>query len=149
MLRVQEPHGQPICACVFNHIDATQAGVFATIGGRNAIIYRISESHDEEAAVVACTGDDPAETAGTSEAGASGETDGGSQGEAPEAGGSGDAGARNGGAGVRSKAKRPKKRKRGAPGAVVGELTALQRYIDADEGENLFACEWGAPLHCG
>eukprot|EP00962_Isochrysis_galbana_P006789 scaffold1840_cov120-Isochrysis_galbana.AAC.2 len=146
MLRVQGPHGKPIFACVFNHIDATQAGVFATIGGRNAIIYRI-DSHDKGTAEADGMGDDLAAAAGPFEAGTAGEADGRAQEDALEAGGNGNAVGRraNGGAGARSKAIRQRKRKRGSPGAVVGELTALQCYIDADEDENLFTCEWGAP----
>jgi hypothetical protein len=148
MLRVKEPHGKPICVCVFNHLDATQASVFATIGGRDAIIYRIDEPHEEEAATTDGTRDCPAAAACPLEAGVAGEPDGEAQEEASEAGGNGDAGGRppNGGAGARGKAKRQRKRRRGSPGAVVGELTALQRYIDADEEESLYACEWGARL---
>mgnify|MGYP003732030989 CR=1 FL=1 len=33
ILRIPEPHGEPIYACSFNHVDTTQASVFATVGG--------------------------------------------------------------------------------------------------------------------
>jgi len=136
ILRIPEPHGEPIYACSFNHVDTTQASVFATVGGGQVNIYRVDPPPLAEGA---------ASNNGTAE-------DGGAAAvcsSAPDTVFSSAPDAVNGKhpkpRGGRGKAS---KRKRGGGGGgggggVVGALVALQTYVDGDPRERFYTCDWG------
>jgi len=130
ILRIPEPHGEPIYACSFNHVDTTQASVFATVGGGQVNIYRVDPPPAEGAA----SNDGTAEDGGAAAVCSS----------APDTVCSSAPDAVNGKhpkpRGGRGKAS---KRKRGGGGGVVGALVALQTYVDGDPRERFYTCDWG------
>jgi len=144
ILRINEPHGEQIYGCAFNHVDKTQASVFATVGGREINIYRIEPPPGAEDAGEECG----SRTVGPAEKGECGSQAGADSDDA-SGGGSSSAATASGPAhnGGRAQPRRPKKRSRGAVGAVVGRLAALQTYRDDDTDERFYACDWGTPLH--
>ena len=137
ILRIPEPHGEPIYACSFNHVDTTQASVFATVGGGQVNIYRVDPPPLAEGA---------ASNNGTAE-------DGGAAAvcsSAPDTVCSSAPDAVNGkhpkprgGRGKASKRKRGGGGGGGGGGGVVGALVALQTYVDGDPRERFYTCDWG------